>query len=96
MSNHPRQPILVSDGFRCFNLRVASAQIDQTIAHVQSEALSYMKAWLTDWKPSSNSIVVQRSTEMVHGARDADKHLAGRGLIPSLQPLDAKPVNAWS
>jgi hypothetical protein len=52
IQSSPTQPIFVSDGFHCSDLSTAAGRVDPTIAHVQSEALSYMKTWLADWKPS--------------------------------------------
>jgi hypothetical protein len=100
IQSSPSQPILVGDGFHCSDLGTAAGQVDRTIAHVQKVALSYMKTWLADWRPSSNSTVVRRSIGLVQGGRGAAKRtssIADWGVTPEiLQVLDAKPLSAWS
>ncbi|KIM91231.1 hypothetical protein PILCRDRAFT_59170 [Piloderma croceum F 1598] len=89
IQSSPTQPIFVSDGFHCSDLSTAAGLVDPTIAHVQSEALSYMKTWLADWKPSSNGPVVQRSTEIAYDVvKGSGKRgpLAGRGMLPTIRP----------
>ncbi|KAL4078879.1 peptidase S28 [Scleroderma yunnanense] len=43
------QPIYVSDGFHCSDLKVLSGTDDPTIAEVQNAALQYMETWLAAW-----------------------------------------------
>ena len=93
------QPIYVSDGFHCSDLGTAAARVDPTIARVQSQALSYMKTWLAEWKSSSNNNIVRRSPNLIHRARGIAKStsvLSGWSMTPEIQVLSAKPLTAWS
>ncbi|KAH9174223.1 peptidase S28 [Lactarius sanguifluus] len=46
----PEQPIVESDGFHGSDLGTANGLADPTVLNVQTQALWYMKEWLTDWK----------------------------------------------
>ena len=48
-----QQVIAVSDGFHCSDLLTRNAQVDETVAAVQTQALASMKEWLAGWEPSS-------------------------------------------
>lgn len=65
------QPIAVSDGFHCSDLSKRNANVDATIAKVQTEALKYMATWLAQWKPPSKQYreveVQKRDTPAVTG-----------------------------
>ncbi|KIL68178.1 hypothetical protein M378DRAFT_158717 [Amanita muscaria Koide BX008] len=45
------QPIEMSDGFHCSDLRTAAGVVDSTVLSVQNGALGYMKTWLAEWSP---------------------------------------------
>lgn len=47
------EPIAISDGFHCSDLLTRNAQVDATVAAVQTQALASMKEWLAGWEPSS-------------------------------------------
>ena len=49
----PWEPIAISDGFHCSDLLTRNAQVDETVAAVQTQALASMKEWLAGWEPSS-------------------------------------------
>jgi len=48
-----QQPIAVGDGFHCSDLYTENAQVDATIAAVQTQGLAAMKIWLEGWVPPS-------------------------------------------
>ncbi|TFY55376.1 hypothetical protein EVG20_g9337 [Dentipellis fragilis] len=52
VASTPSQPIFVGDGFHCSDLKTSAAQVDPTIAKVQTAALGYMKTWLAEWRPA--------------------------------------------
>lgn len=47
------QPIALGDGFHTSDLSYRNALVDPSIAAIQTEALSYFKKWLAEWKPTS-------------------------------------------
>ncbi|KAG5729327.1 putative serine protease K12H4.7 [Termitomyces sp. T112] len=49
----PNQPIYLSDGFHCSDLKTLDGQANSTIYDVQVAALKYFKTWLAQWKPSN-------------------------------------------
>lgn len=51
----PNQPIYISGGFHCSDLKTLAGQVDPTIKKVQVAALGYFKTWLAQWKPSIQS-----------------------------------------
>jgi len=44
----PQQPIEISNGFHCSDLRMADG-IDPTVAAVQDKAFASFKTWLAAW-----------------------------------------------
>lgn len=48
----PQQPIEVSNGFHCSDLKVKYANADPTVAAVQGKALASLKEWLAAWRPN--------------------------------------------
>ncbi|KAI9446834.1 peptidase S28 [Lactarius indigo] len=46
----PEQPIVESGGFHISDLATANGLVDPTVLNVQTQALRYMKGWLTNWK----------------------------------------------
>ncbi len=44
------QPIVESDGFHGSDLVTVDGLADPTVLNVQTQALQYMKEWLTNWK----------------------------------------------
>jgi len=44
----PQQPIEISNGFHCSDLRTAK-RIDPTVAAVQDKALASFRIWLSAW-----------------------------------------------
>ena len=80
------QPIFVGDGYHCSDLSTRAAAVDSTIAHVQTEALQYMKTWLAAWKPSYGRSYGRSSSRR-----------ATRDLSPGIQLNEGtKPTTAWN
>ncbi|TFK43800.1 serine carboxypeptidase S28-domain-containing protein [Crucibulum laeve] len=77
------QPIALGDGFHCSDLGT-SANVDPTIAAVQTKALASMKTWLATWKPST------QQQPPVKGPRSAP-HVGSKGQ----QSVVLKPLFAW-
>ncbi|KAI0645171.1 peptidase S28 [Trametes meyenii] len=48
----PEQPLALSDGFHCSDLRTANAVVDPTVNAVQQQALKAIAGWVAEWKPS--------------------------------------------
>ena len=53
-----QQPIEVSDGFHCSDMKVKCANVDPTIAAVQSKALASFKQWLAAWPKQKRELEV--------------------------------------
>lgn len=53
----PQQPIEISNGFHCSDLRTAG-RIDPTVAAVQDKALASFKTWLAAWPKHKRELKV--------------------------------------
>lgn len=51
----PTQPIAVSDGFHCSDLKMSNGAVDKTVAAVQAQALASMKTWMEEWQARSKT-----------------------------------------
>ena len=92
------QPIFMSNGFHCSDLRVRNA-IDPTVAKVQEEALKYFDKWLATYEQPSPPKPTPPGHEHGHGPKPGHSHDApkpGHGGPPKGGPKGGpKKTNAW-